>query len=110
MAEVLAPVRLDITAEFRRGFADLTETQVSLDELLQAREDLIAAIVGNMPADHRRFLMTVKRGAPDWELLELPGADSLPAVRWRLENLAKLNATKRAALLSRLGEVLGVAD
>lgn len=110
MAEVLAPVRLDITAEFRRGFAGLTETTVSLDELLQAREDLMAAIVGNMPADHRRFLITVKRGEPEWALLELPGADALPAVRWRLENLAKLDAMKRAASLSRLGEVLGVAD
>jgi len=48
MAEVLAPVRLDITAEFRRGFAGLTETPASLDELLQAREDLIAAIVGRI--------------------------------------------------------------
>ncbi len=110
MAEVLAPVRLDITAEFLRGFAGLTETPASLDELLHAREDLIAAIVGNMPADHRRFLMTVKRGEPDWALLALPGADSLPAVRWRLENLAKLGATKRAAFLSKLGEVLGLAD
>jgi hypothetical protein len=34
MAEVLVPTRLDIAAEFRRGFAGLTETQVSLDELL----------------------------------------------------------------------------
>ena len=109
MAEVLAPVRLDITAEFRRGFAGLTETTVSLDELLKAREDLISAVVGSMPADHRRFLMTVKRGEPEWALLELPGADALPAVRWRLENLAKLDAMKRAAFLSRLGEVLGVA-
>jgi Uncharacterized conserved protein len=110
MAEVLAPVRLDITGEFRRGFAGLTETPASLDELLQAREDLIAAIVGNMPADHRRFLITVKRGEPEWALLELPGADALPAVRWRLENLARLDRMKRAAFLSRLGEVLGVAD
>jgi hypothetical protein len=110
MAEVLAPVRLDIAAEFDRGFAGLTETTVSLDELLKAREDLISAVVGSMPADHRRFLMTVKRGEPEWALLELPGADALPAVRWRLENLAKLDAMKRAAFLSRLGQVLGVAD
>ncbi len=109
MAEVLAPARLDIEAEFDRGFAGLTEKPVSLDELLKAREDLISAVVGRMPADHRRFLMSVKRGEPEWELLELPGADALPAVRWRLENLAKLDAMKRAAFLSRLGDALGVA-
>ena len=110
MAEVLAPVRLDIAAEFDRGFEDMTENPVTLDELLQAREDLIGAIVGNMPADHRRFLITVKRGKPEWALLDLPGAEALPAVRWRLENLARLDGMKRAAFLSRLGDVLGLPD
>jgi predicted nucleotidyltransferase component of viral defense system len=110
MAEVLAPMRLDISAEFARGFAGLTESPVMLDELLQAREDVIANIIGNMPADHRRFLISIKRGEPDWALLDLPGAEALPAVRWRLENLARLDATKRAALLARLGEVLGIPD
>jgi hypothetical protein len=37
-----------------------------------------------MPADHRRFLLSIKSGAPEWALLGLPGAESLPAVRWRL--------------------------
>ena len=110
MAEVLAPVRLDITAEFDRGFAGMTETPISLDELLQTREDLVGAVVGNMPVNHRRILITAKRGNPEWALLDLPGAEALPAVRWRLENLTKLDGMKRATLLSRLGEVLGVRD
>ena len=63
-----------------------------------------------MPADHRRFLISIKRGQPDWALLELAGAEALPAVRWRLENLAHLDATKRATLGVRLGEVLGIPD
>jgi hypothetical protein len=109
-ADVLAPARLDVAAEFARGFAALTDTPVSLDELLQAREDLIRAMVGSMPPNHRRFLMTVKRGDPEWTLLDLPGAEALPAVRWRLENLAKLDGAKRAAFVARLGEVLGIGD
>lgn len=110
MAEVLAPMRLDIAAEFTRGFEGMTETPVTLGELLQAREDVIAGIVGNMPADHRRFLISVKRGEPDWSLLDLPGAPALPAVRWRLANLARLDPAKRAALLARLSEVLRILD
>jgi hypothetical protein len=107
MAEVLAPARLDISAEFRRGFEGMTETAVTLEQLLQAREDLIAIIVGKMPEDHRRFLLSIKRGEPEWNLLDLPGADALPAIRWRLENLAKLDDAKRSALTGRLDEVLG---
>ncbi len=110
MAEVLAPTRLDITTEFQRGFAGLKDTPVTIDELTQAREDLIAAIVGDMPQEHRRFPISVKEGRPDWSLLELPGAEKLPAIRWNLENLAKLEEGRGAALLARLREVLGIGD
>jgi len=96
MAEVLAPARLDISAEYRRGFEGIVDKAVTLDELLQAREDLIREIVGKMPEHHRRFLISVKRGEPDWSLLDLPGANDLPAVRWKLENLGKLSADKRS--------------
>ena len=110
MAEVLAPARLDIAAEFSRGFEGMTEAPVTLDELIAAREALIANIVGEMPENHRRFLISIKRGKPDWELVDLPGADMLPAVRWRLENLAKLDEKRRAMLVGRLGDVLGLPD
>lgn len=110
MSEVLAPPRLDISAEYKRGFEGMVEDAVSLDELLQARENLIAEIVGKMSDQHRRFLISVKRGAPDWTLLDLPGAKDLPAVRWKLENLAKLGGEKRAQLLKGLNEALGVKE
>jgi hypothetical protein len=110
MAEVLAPERLDISAEFARGFAGMTERPVTIEELLKAREELINNVVGQMPTEHRRFLMSVKCGEPNWALLGLPGAETLPAVRWRLENLAKLTDGKRAKLLRGLGEVLGIRD
>ena len=64
-AEVLEPTRLDITEEFERGFNGMTDTAVTIDELVGAREELIANIVGKMPADHRRFLLSIKRGEPD---------------------------------------------
>jgi hypothetical protein len=48
----------------------------------------MAGIVGKMPADHRRFLVSFKGGQPDWALLNVPGAELLPAVRWRVESLA----------------------
>jgi hypothetical protein len=110
MAEVLSPARLDISAEFARGFEGMTDTPVTLDDLLQAREDLIGNIVGQMPQEQRRFLMSVKRGQPDWALLNLPGAKDLPAVRWKLDNLARLNDSMRTKLLAGLAEALGIHE
>ena len=105
-AEILAPTRLDIAQEFARGFDGMTSSPVTLDELIQAREHLIAEVVGKMPMDHRRFLLSLKKGEPEWPLLGVPGADALPAVRWRLENLAKIDEKKRDALIEHLREVL----
>ncbi len=109
MAEVLDPTRQEISEEFARGFSGMTETPVTVEELVEARETLISDIVGGMPRDHRDFLLSFKQGQPDWSLLGLPGAEDLPAVRWKLQNLAKLTKNKRAALLERLSEVLSCA-
>jgi predicted nucleotidyltransferase component of viral defense system len=107
MAEVLAPTRKPIEAEFLRGFEGMTAEPVALDELVATREALIDAIVGGMPKAHRTFLMSFKRGAPEWPLLGLPHAAALPAVRWRQQNLDTLAKSRRDALVARLAEVLG---
>jgi predicted nucleotidyltransferase component of viral defense system len=110
MAEVLAPTRHDISLEYKRGFEGMVDEPVSLEDLLKAREDLIREIVGNMPEEHRRFLLSVKRGEPDWSLLNLPGVENLPAVRWKLENLAKLSVDRRGQLLKGLNDALGIKE
>jgi hypothetical protein len=72
MAEVLAPERLDIAQEFARGFEGMTETPVTLNELLHAREQAIEEIVGMMPEEHRCSLVSVKKRKPEWGLLGIP--------------------------------------
>ena len=108
MAELLAPNNRseNISKEFARNFVGMTEVPVKLDDLLQTREELIAEIVGRMPDAHRRFLVSFKKGIPDWSLLDVPHAKTLPAVRWKLENLSRMDAQKRAQFIARLEAVL----
>ena len=106
MWEVLAPHRKDISEEFMHGFGGMTDKPVSIEELVAAREALIDNIVGKMPEEHRRFLLSFERGKPDWPLLGLPDVPELPAVKWRQLNLDRLTADKRAALVAGLEKVL----
>ena len=68
MGEVLAPTRKDLRHEFDAGFAGMTEEPVTLEALYDARKALIAEVVGKMPAEHRRFLLSFKAGEPEWDL------------------------------------------
>jgi predicted nucleotidyltransferase component of viral defense system len=110
MAEVLAPTLQDIRQEFERGFEGMTEKPVTLDDLVRAREDMIAELVGNMPDEHRRFLASFKRGKPDWEIISIPHAQKLPALQWRLQNLAKMDPKKREQLINNLLKALGIEE
>jgi predicted nucleotidyltransferase component of viral defense system len=106
MAEVLAAPRKDASGEFQRGFQGMTDQPVTLEALYQARDALIADIVGAMPDAHRRFLVSFERGQPDWTLLGLASVAELPAVKWRQQHLDKLDAKARGALVAQLEKVL----
>ena len=65
------------------------------------------AIVGDMPDEHRRFLIGFEAGDPDWSLLPIRKVDRLPAVKWRQQNLDKLTRNRRIELVGQLEAVLG---
>jgi predicted nucleotidyltransferase component of viral defense system len=106
MAEILAPRLKSVSDEFLRGFEGMTAEPVFLEDLIAARETLIRTIVGEMSEPHRRFLISFKRGEPDWSLLDVPGASDLPAVRWRQHNLDMLGKDEREKLAAQLEKVL----
>ncbi len=108
MHEVLGATRKDIAHEFQHGFAGMTEQAVSLDDLLEAREKMIAQVVKDMPGDHREFLISFERGEPEWKLLDLENIEKLPAVSWRQHNLNKLDGNVRNALVDNLKRTLAV--
>ena len=84
----------------------MTENSVTLDELMRVREELIADIVGRMPDAHRRFLMSFQQGEPEWALLEVPHAKTLPAVQWQMMKLRKLDKRECAEQTAQLEAVL----
>jgi predicted nucleotidyltransferase component of viral defense system len=108
MHEVLRARRKDISEEFLHGFNGMTENPITIEELVAAREAMIAGIVGKMPIAHRKFLISFERGEPDWNLLGLPAAADLPAVKWRQINLDTLTREKHTALVGKLENVLAL--
>ena len=51
----------------------------------------------------------IEKGEPDWDLLEVPHAKTLPAILWKLHNFAKVSDEKRTHLVAQLEAVLGMS-
>ncbi|MCB4863175.1 nucleotidyl transferase AbiEii/AbiGii toxin family protein [Sphingobium sp. PNB] len=106
LSEILAPTRKPLEEEFARGFDGMTREPIALDALIEAREAMIGTMIAAMPDAHRHFLIGFKQGEPDWSLLDVPNASTLPAVKWKMHNLDKLSPERRNALVERLRSVL----
>jgi len=106
MSELLSPTFQDLKAIFENEFEGMTFVKVSLEELKAARSDLIQAIREGLTDTERQFILSVKKREPQWELLGLEGADRLPAVKWKLLNLAKMDKKKHASAIRKLEETL----
>ena len=80
--------------------------ELPLERLAQTRPRLMAALAEHMNEQDVEFLLSFKAGRPEWELLPLAGVAALPAVRWKLKNIAKMPAEKHIEASERLRSVL----
>jgi predicted nucleotidyltransferase component of viral defense system len=108
MVEVLQPNRLPLETAFNNEFLGMSRLSVSCEELIMVREQLIDLLRLSLSIDEKRFLLSVKELEPDWTLLGVTGVKELPAVRWKLQNLAKMPKPKHKLAVAKLKEVLGL--
>ncbi|MBI4062975.1 MAG: nucleotidyl transferase AbiEii/AbiGii toxin family protein [Elusimicrobia bacterium] len=108
MHEVIDPNRKDVAAIFKSEFQDMTDEPVSYEELVEAREQLIKRLKADLSVEEKRFLLSVKEGKPDWPLLGMDGIERLPAVQWKLKNIAKMDPAKRQDYIEKLRKKLGL--
>lgn len=104
-AEVLAPRRKDIEQEFQNNFVGMTTAPVSIEDLIATREEMIEIVVGQMPQEHREFLIGVERGDVRWQLADLQEVAELPAIRWKLSNLDKVRPDRRETFAANLAAI-----
>jgi len=106
ISELLSPRFKDIESIFRSEFAGMTQESVTLDELLTARSTIVEQLQKSMTPEEKKFLISFKKGSPDWMLLNLERIEQLPAVKWKLLNLTAMAEDKQKAALGKLEEVI----
>ena len=93
--EVLFANRQPIAEIFRNEFAGMTYEEVSVEELEAVRSTLMEELPRALTVAHKDFLLSLVQGCPDWRKLACGHVGDLPALKWKLQNLAKLKAKDR---------------
>lgn len=106
IAELLAPKFRDMGEAYANQFEGMTRDPITMEELLEARERLVADISAHMTAKDKDFLISFKSGEPQWELMPLPVTEQLPAVQWKLINIRRMSPQRRGKRLDILQSVL----
>lgn len=99
--EVLFPRESDPRSAYAGEFAGMTREFVALDDLLETRRRLMEELPRLLTPLHRSFLLGLVRAEPDWNSMSCGHLESMPAIRWKLENLGRLRKTNRRKFLEQ---------
>ena len=108
MVELLNPHWGDLRPVFEKEFQGMVVEPVTAEELRIAGEQLVSRLHEEMTEEERRFIVSVKEGEPQWNLLGVPGIENLPGVQWKLQNMRRMAPTKHREALRKLRDYLGV--
>jgi hypothetical protein len=88
--EVLFSRDQDMSLAFENEFVGMTRNPTTLAELEAVRRKLKMELPTALTADQREFLLGLVASEPNWQLMKCSHLSQLPAIRWKLQNLAKL--------------------
>ncbi|MFT7538998.1 MAG: putative nucleotidyltransferase component of viral defense system [Lysobacterales bacterium] len=106
MHESLNPELKEFKSVYEAEFKGMTNEEVSYEELVEVRSRLVDIINKSLTSDEKNFLVSFKKGNPNWSLLDLKDVEDLPAVRWKLFNIQKMDAGKREDYVLKLKKAL----
>ena len=106
MSELLSPRYQDIKKIFENEFEGMSFVKVPLQELEKARDTLVCEIHKRLTEKEKLFILSIKKGDPEWKLLGLRNIDLLPAVQWKLMNISRMDKAKRNTALKKLEKAL----
>jgi predicted nucleotidyltransferase component of viral defense system len=109
MSEILDPHLLDQQSAFEKQFAGMASIPFAYLDYEATRKRLITAINYSWTEKEKSFLLSFKKGTPEWGLFPVANLKDMPGVKWKLENINKLvrqNPAKHVKILSLLEKKL----
>lgn len=106
IVEVINPTLLDVSEIYEKDFVGMTNYNVPLQNLLDARTHLIQTIHQSFLEKDIIFLKSFKLGKPDWSLFDLPSLQNYPSIQWKLKNIQTMSQLKNKESYRKLAALL----
>ncbi len=106
IAEMLDPLPVDQRLLFTNELEGMNEFIPDYKTLAEVRVRLTKALQLSITKNERLFLLSFKRGIPEWEKSGIHGLEDFPAVKWKLLNIQKMNLEKHRSAVSKLKQIL----
>jgi hypothetical protein len=103
--EVLFANEVEITGAFQNEFVGMTREPVSLHDLLATRRKLFTELPDHLTEQHRTFLVSLVKAEPNWPLMTCEHLAAMPAIRWKLTNLERLQRTNPEKFAAQASEL-----
>ncbi len=107
--ELIRPHFLKQGEVFEKQFSGMIFSSFSYNDYELTRKQLVQEIHSRLTNDEKIFLLSFKKGEPEWNLFPIEELSRMPAVQWKLMNIQKLirdDPDKHAEQISNLKEAL----
>ena len=108
MHELLNPNVQDLTDTCRPEFFGMAQDPPSIETLESVQKTLAPSLLSSLDDNERAFILSMKQGEPDWNLLGIDNLEHMPALQWKLLNIRKMDTRKRDEQLGILKNLLGM--
>jgi len=106
IVELLNPSFIYIREIYEKDFKDMMLEKVEYEELVETRSRLIDLIMNSLKPEEKKFVLSVKSGEPEWNLLGLRGIENLPGVKWKILNIKNMPSKKHKEAFEKLRSCL----
>jgi len=106
IAEILQPTFLDIKMPYERSFLGMTKETVSLKALIDTREKLVSELKQKLTQEDKDFLISFKKGDPNWTYYDVKDFQDFPSIKWKLRNIQLMTREKKQKALVHLEKIL----
>lgn len=108
MDELLTPSWKSIDRLFRSEFQGMAFRECNPQQLQHAAKDALQRLLSAFTNDEKLFLCSMYTSTQNWNALPFDHIQDLPAVRWKLLNIKKMDQRKRETALRKLKRTLGI--